>query len=55
MGNDQRHGMSVGGETVGVGGDSKVPLIHRRKLIMRSPDHATIRVAIAYYDVICYV
>jgi hypothetical protein len=55
MDNGQRHRRSVGVETVGVGRDSKVPLPRGGKLILRSRDRATFRVAIAYYDVICYV
>ena len=55
MGNDQSHRRSVGVETVGVGRDSKIPLFTGGSSKMRSRDRATLRVAIAYYDVICYV
>jgi hypothetical protein len=54
MGNDERHHRSVGVENVGVGRDSKIPLSTEESPMMRSPDCATFRVAIAEYDVIYY-
>jgi hypothetical protein len=55
VGNDQRHGRSMGVEIVGIGRDSKIPVSRGEKLRMRSRDRATFRVTNAYYDVICYV